>query len=187
MFIEHHLNNLTNIIIAKISSQKWEIFLNFYPYSFQFSQLLSCVWLFVTPWTAACQASCLSSIPGACSNSCPSSQWCHPSILSSVAPFSSCLLSFLGSGSFPMSQLFLSVGQIIRASASDFLMNIQDWFPLGLTGLVSLQSKGLSRVFSSITVHKHQFFGSQLSLWSHSRIYTWWLEKSWLWLNGLYW
>ena len=94
---------------------------------------------------------------------------------------------FPRSGSFPMSHLFQSGGQIIRASASDFLMNIQDWFPLGLTGLISLQSKGLSRVFSSTTVHKHQFFGSQLSLWSHSRIYTWWLEKSCLWLNGLCW
>ena len=97
-----------------------------------------------------------------CSNSCPLSWWCHPTILSSVIPFSSCLQSFPASGSFPMSQFFTSGGQSIgvSASASVLPMNIQDWFPLGLTGLVSLQSKGLSRVFSNTTVQKHQFFGA---------------------------
>ena len=106
---------------------------------------------------------CPSPSPGACSNSCPLSQWCHPTILSSVVPFSSSLQSFPGSRSFPMSQLFTSGGQNIgvSASASVHPMNIQDWFPLGLTDLISLQSKGLSRVSSSTTVQKHQFFGAQ--------------------------
>ena len=94
-----------------------------------------------------------STTPRACSNSCPLSRWCHPTISSSVIPISSCLQSFPASGSFQMSQLFASGGQSIgvSASASVFPMNIQDWFPLGLTGLISLQSKGLSRVFSSTT------------------------------------
>ena len=91
-----------------------------------------------------------------CSNSCPLSQWCHPTISSSVVPFFFCLQFFPASGSFAVSQLFASGGQMIRASASASVlpMNIQDWFPLGLTGLISLQSKGLSRVFSNTTVHK---------------------------------
>ena len=114
---------------------------------------------------------CPSPTPEACSNSCPLSQWCHPAISSSVIPFSSCFQSFPASGSFPMSLLFASGGQSIgaSASASGLPMNIQGWFPLGLTGLVSLQSKGLSRVFSSTTVRKHQFFGTQPSLWSNIR------------------
>ena len=94
---------------------------------------------------------CPSPTPGACSNSCPSSRWCHPTISSSVVPFSSCLQSFPASGSFPRSQFFASGGQSIGASASVLPMTIQDWFPLGWTGLI-LQSKGLSRVFSSTTV-----------------------------------
>ena len=102
-------------------------------------------------------------ILGAYSNSCPSSRWCHPTISSSVVPFSSCLQSFPASGSFQMSQFFPSGGQSIgvSASASVLPMNIQDWFPLGLTGWISLLSKGLSRVFSNSTVQKHQFFGAQ--------------------------
>ena len=109
---------------------------------------------------------CPSPTPRAYSNSCPSSQWCHPTISSSVAPFSSCLQSFSASRSFPMSQFFASGGQSIGASTSSSVlpMNIQDWFPLGWTGWISLQSKGLSRVFSNITVQKHQFFSTQLSL-----------------------
>ena len=109
---------------------------------------------------------CPSPTPGACSNSCPSSWLCHPTISSSVIPFSSCLLSFPTSGSFPMSQLFASGSQSIGASASASVppMNIQDWFPLGLIDFISLLSKGLSRVFSNTTVQKHQFFGSELSL-----------------------
>ena len=125
-------------------------------------QLLSHVWLFVTPWTAAYQASL--SITN--SWSLLKHQWCHPTISSSVVPFSSYLQSFPAPGSFPMSQFFPSGGQSIgvSASASVLLMNIQDWFPLGLTGWISLQSKGLSKVFSSTTVQKHQFFAAQLSL-----------------------
>ena len=110
---------------------------------------------------------CPSPTPRACSNSCPLSQWCHPIISSSVVLFSSCLQSFPASGSFPISQFFTSGGQSIGASASALVlpMNIQDWFPLGLTALISLKSKGLSRVFSNTTVQKHQFFGtSALSL-----------------------
>ena len=109
---------------------------------------------------------CPSPIPRAYSNSCPSSRWCHPTISSSVVPFSSHLQLFSASGSFPMSQFFASGGQStgVSASASVFPMNIQDWFPLRLTGWISLQSKGLSRVFSSTTVQKHQFFNTQFSL-----------------------
>ena len=113
-----------------------------------------------------------------CSNSCLLSQWCHPTISSSDAPFSSCLESFPASVSFSMSQLFASGGQSIGASASVVLMNIQGWFPLGLTDLISLLSKGLSRVFSNTAVQKHQFCGAQLSLWSNSHIHTWLLEKN---------
>ena len=108
---------------------------------------------------------CPSPTPGACSNSCPSNWWCHPTISSSVIPFFSCFQAFPAAGSFPMSQLFTSGGQSIGASASISIlpMNIQDWFPLGWTGWISLQSKGLSRVFN-ITVQKHKFFHTQLSL-----------------------
>ena len=109
---------------------------------------------------------CPSPTPGACSNSSPSSQWYHPTISSSVIPFSSCLPSFPASGSFQMSQFFVSRGQSIgvSASASVLPMNIQNWFHLGLTGLISLQSKGLSRVFSNTTVQNLQFFGNELFL-----------------------
>ena len=98
---------------------------------------------------------CPSPTLGTCSNSCPSSQWCHPTISSSIIPFSSCLQSFPASGSFPMSQFLASSDQSISVSASVLSVNIQDWFPLGLTGLI-FQSKGLSRVFSNTTVQKHQ-------------------------------
>ena len=106
---------------------------------------------------------CPSPTPRAYSNSYPLSQWCHPIILSSVVPFSSCLQSFPGLGCFPMSQFFTSGGQSIGVSASALSVNIQDWFPLGWTSWISLQSTGLSRVFSNTTVQKHQFFGAQLS------------------------
>ena len=111
---------------------------------------------------------CPPSSPGVCSNSYPLSQWCYPTISSSVTLSSSCLQSFPASGSFQMSQLFASGGQSIGSSASASIlpMNSQGWFPLGLTGLISLLSKGLSRVFSSTTIQKHQFFGFQSSLWS---------------------
>ena len=119
-----------------------------------------------------------------CSSSRSLSQWCHPTISFSVAPFFSCLQSLPTSGSFPMSWLFASGGQSIGASvsASVLPMNIQGWFPLGLTGLISMLSKGLSRVFFSTTIWKHQFFGAQPSLWSSSHIGTWLLEKPWFWL-----
>ena len=111
-------------------------------------------------------------------NSCPLSQWCHPTISSSVVPFSSCPQPFPASGSFQMSQLFASGGQSIRISASTSVlpMNTQDW-SLGWTGWIFLQSKGLSRVFSNTTVEKHQFFGAQLSSQSNSHTNTWPLEK----------
>ena len=113
--------------------------------------------------------------PGVHPNTCPSSWWCHQTISSSVAPFSPGPQHFSASGSFPVSRLFISGGQSIRDSASEPVlpMNIQDWFPLGLTYLISLQSKGLSRVFSNTTVQKHQFFSAQLSLWSNSHIHMW--------------
>ena len=141
-------------------------------------QLLSCVWLFATPWNVARQASLsitnsqnllkLMSIESVM----PSNYLilCHPLLLPSIFPS---IRSFL------MSQFFTSGGQSIRisASASVLPMNIQDWFPLGLKGWIFLQSKGLSRVFSNTTVQKHQFFSAQLSLWSNSHIHTWLLEK----------
>ena len=121
---------------------------------------------------------CPSLSPGAYSNSCPLSQWCHPTISSSVAPLSSCPQYFPASESVSMNQLFASGDQSIGASASVLPMHIQDWFPLGLTGLISLQSKGLSRVFSSsTTVQNNQFFSTQPSLWSNSHISTILQEK----------
>ena len=121
---------------------------------------------------------CPSPTPGVYSNSCPLSHWCHPANSSSV-PFSSCPQSFPASGSFQTSQLFALGGQSIgvSASASVLPMNTQDWSPLGWTGWISLQSKGLSRVFSNTTVQKHRFFGTQLSSQSNSHIHTWPLEK----------
>ena len=122
---------------------------------------------------------CPSPTPRVYSNSCPSSWWCHPAISSSVIPFTSCSQSLPASGSFPMGQLFAWGGQSTRASASASVLpvNTQDWSPLGWTGWISLQSKGLSRVFSN-TVLKHLFFGTQLSSQSNSHIHTWPLEKS---------
>ena len=129
---------------------------------------------------------CPSPTPRVHTNPCPSSQWCHPTVSSSVVPFSSCPQSFPASGSFSMSQLFSSGGQSIGVSASTSVlpMNTHDWSPLGWTGWISLQSKGLSRVFSNTTVQKHQFFSSQLSSQSNSHIHTWPLEKPWPWLDG---
>ena len=124
---------------------------------------------------------CPSLSPRICSNSCPLSQRCHPIISSSVALFSSCLQSFPASGSFPVSRLFTSSGQSIGASASASVlpMNIQSRFPLGLTGLISLLSKGLSRVFSSTTVQKHQFFGVSLLYGpTHTSIHDYWKNHS---------
>ena len=122
---------------------------------------------------------CPSPTPGVYPNSRPLSWWCHLAISFSVAPFSSCPQSLPASGSFPMSQLFSWGGRSIgvSASASVLPMNTQDWSPLGWTGWISLQSKGLSRVFSNTTVKKHQFFCAQLSSQSNSHIHTWPLEK----------
>ena len=149
--------------------------------------LFSHVLLFVTPWTAAYRFSCPSPSPGVCSNSCP--------LIDSVMPsnhlifFFSCHQSIPESDYFLRSWLFASGGQSIgvSASASILSMNIQGWFPLGLTALISLQSKGLSRVFSNTTFRKHQFFGSQPSLWSNPHIHSWLLEKLLIWLYGPLW
>ena len=147
-------------------------------------QLLSCAWLFETLWTAACQASLSYTVSWSSSNSCPLS-WCcqlNANHLILCCPFSSCLQSFPASGSFPMSQFFASGGQSILASASVsiLLMNIQDWFPLGLTGLI-LQSMGLSRAFSNTTeasIQKHQFFSAQLYDPTLRSIHDYWKNRS---------
>ena len=129
---------------------------------------------------------CPSPSPRVHSNSCPSSQWCHPAISSSVIPFSSCLQSLPASEYFPKSQLFTWGGQStgVSALASFLPKNIQGWSPSEWTGWISLQSKGLSRVFSNTTVQKHQCFGIQLSSQSNSHIHTWPLEKPQPWLDG---
>ena len=115
--------------------------------------------------------------PGVHPNPCPLCWWCHPTILSFVVPSSSCLWSFPASGSFPVSQFFKSSGQSTGASALVLPMTIQDWFPLGWTGWISLLCKGLSKVFSNTTLWKHQLFGTQPSLWYNSHNHTWLLEK----------
>ena len=143
-------------------------------------QLLSHVQLPATPWTAACQDSLFITNSWSLLKLMSVELVLPSNHLSSVVPFSSCPQSFPVSGSFQMIQLFASGGQSIwgLASASVLPMNIKGWFPLGLTGWISLQSKGLSRVFSNTTVQKHQFFGAQPSSQSHSHIHTWLLEKS---------
>ena len=122
---------------------------------------------------------CPSPTPRVHANPCPSSRWCHPTISSSVIPFSSCPQSFTASVSFQMRQLFVWGGQSIGVSASTSVlpMNTQDWSPLGWTGWIFLIKEGLSRVFSNTTVQKHQFFGAQPSSQSNSHIHTWPLEK----------
>ena len=142
-------------------------------------QLLSCVWLFGTPWMQHTRPPCPSPTPGVHSNSCTLSRLCHPAISSSVIPFSSCPQSLPASESFPMSQLFAWGGQSIGVSALASVLpkKSQDWSRLGWTGWISLQSKGLSRVFSNTTLQKHQFFGTQPSSQSYSHIHTWLLEK----------
>ena len=152
------------------------LFLHLLLFKNQFSsvQSLSHVWLFPTPWIAEHQASLSITNSGVHPNSCASSRWCHPAISSSVIPFSSCPQSLPESGPFPMSQLFTWWGQStgVSASASVLPKNTQDWSPSEWTGWISLQSKGLSRVVSSTTVQKHQFFGTQLSSQSNSHIHT---------------
>ena len=144
--------------VGKLSKALWIISVQF-----------SCAVMSDSLWSHGLQHArlpCPSPTPRACSNSCPSSWWCCPTISSSILPFSSHLQSFPASGSFPKSPFLASGGQSIgvSASASVLPMNMQNWFPLGLTGWISLQSKGLSGVFSSTTVWKHQFFGAQPSL-----------------------
>ena len=156
-----------------------------WPYNFQFNSVAQ---LCLTLWPHGLQHTrplCPPPTPGACLNSCPSSQWCHPAISSSVIPFSSRLQSFPATGSFAMSQFSTSGGQRIGASASTSVlpMNIQDWSPLEWTGWISLQSKRLSRVFFNTIVQKHQFFGAQLSLQTSSHIHMWPMEKPQLWLD----
>ena len=165
--ILYHLNHQGSPSWSLGDANSW---FHIWKNNFLISQLSSvtqlCPTLCDPLWTAASRASKPSPTPRACSNSCSSSWWCHPTISSSVVLFSSCLQSFPGSGSFPMSQLFTSGGQSIGFSASTSVlpMNIQDRFPLGLTGLTCLQSNGLSRVFSNTTVQKYQFFGAQFPL-----------------------
>ena len=149
------------------------------------SQFSSVTQLCLTLWPHESQHArphCHSPTPEVHSNSCPLSRWCHPAISSYVVSFFSCPQSLSASGSIPMSELFAWGGQSIRvsASASVLPMNIQDWFPLGLIGLMSLQS----RVFSNTTVQKHQFFSAQLSSQSNSHIHSWLLEKPYPWPDG---
>ena len=158
-------------------TQIWRSFWLDFLLSFVVVQSLSHVQLFATTWTAARQTPLCSLLsPRVCSNSCALSWWCHPTTSSFV---SSGPQSFPASGSFPMSRLFAAGGQSIRASVlvSVLPMNIQGWFPLRLADLISLLSKWLSRVFSSTTVWKHEFFRAQPSLWSNCHIHTWLLEK----------
>ena len=138
-------------------------------------QLLSCVRLFATPWITARQAFLSITNSQSLLKLMSIESWCHPTISSSVVPFSSCPQSFPASESFPMNQLFAWGGQSIGVSASALVlpMNTQDWSPLGWTGWISLQSKGLSRVFSNTTVQKHKFFSTQLFSQSNSHIHTW--------------
>ena len=159
--------------------------IHYYIYAVQFSRLV--VSNSTTPWTAALQASLSITNSWSLLKPCPLSQWCHPTISSSVVPFSSCLQSCPALRSFPMSQSFISGSQStgVSASASVLPMNIQDRFPLGWIGWISLQSEGLSRVFSNSTVQRHQFFSTQLSLWSDSHIHTWlWPPHAKSWLIG---
>ena len=153
---------------------------------FSLVQSFSYVWLLRPCGLQHARLPSPSPTPGACSNSCPLSWRFHSTISSSVIPSSFCLQSFLASGSFPMSQFFASGGPSIgvSASASVLPMNIQDGFPLWLTGWISLQSKGFSRVFFSIPIQKHPFFGIQPALYYNFRIHTWLLEKPYLWLDG---
>ena len=159
----------------KIFSQSLKCYLIFSSVRFSHSVMSDSLW---SHGLQHARPPCQSPTPWVYSYSCPLSLWCHPIISFFVISFF-CLQSFPAWGCFPMSQFFTSGGQGIGVSASAWVlpMNIQDWFPLGWTGWISLQSKGLSRVFSNTTVQKHQFFGAQLSSQSNSPIHTWPLEK----------
>ena len=170
---EPQISFLTQLILPTIYFSITSPFLSIIVTLLQLSSLqFNCSVVFDSLWPYGLQHArlpCPSPTPGVYSNLFPLSQWCHPTISSSVIPFSSCLQSFSASGSFPLSQFFTSGGQSIAASVSVLSMYVQDWFPLGLTDLI-LQSKGFSRVFSSTTVRKHQLFGAQPSLWSNSHL-----------------
>ena len=158
--------HLKHTLISSIGKLFWSLHGCFIPVILQFSSVAQSCPTLQTHGLQHTRLPCPSPTPRACSNSSPWSRWCHQTISSSVALFSSCLQPFTASGSFSLSQFFTSGGQSfgVSASASVLPMNIQDWFPLGLTGWILLQSKGLSRVFSNTTVQKHQFFGTQFSL-----------------------
>ena len=189
MFLKH-LYFWTVLLLAKdflsalivYSFNIWKLNRNFH-WSVNFSvvdvQLLIHIWPFVTPWTAACQAFLSLTISWSLPKFMSMNWWWYTTILSSATIFFFSLQSLPASRSFPLSQLFSTGGQSIgvSASASVLPMNIQDWFPLGLTGLISLQSMGLSRVFSSTKVRNHQFFSAQPSLCFNSHIHTWLMEK----------
>ena len=169
------------IRLAAISpgSQSQGTGLDCFTVHFSSFQSLSHVWFFATPWTAARQASLSIIYCWSLLKLMSTSRWCHTTMSSSIVWFSSQFQSFPASGSFQISQFFASGGQSIgvSASASVLPMNIQDWFPLGWTGWIPLQSKGLSRVFSNTTVQNHQFFSAQPALWPNSHIHTWLLAK----------
>ena len=152
---------LSAILICCCSRVTFQIVLHFSSF-----QSLNSVWPHVTPWPQPARPPCPTPTLGVDPNPCPLTWWCHPAISSSVVPFSSCPQSCPALGSFQMSQLFPSGSRSIGVSASTSVlpMNTQDWSPIEWTGWISLQSKGLSRVFSNTTVQKHQFFGTQLSL-----------------------
>ena len=166
------------IMILHIHTGTWEHYYIFLYSQVSSVQLLSCVSLRCHE-PQHTRPPCASPTPRVHANSCPSSRWCHPAISSSVIPFSSCPQSLPASESFPMSQLFAWGGQSIGVSALASVLpkNTQDWSPLGWTGWISLQSRGLSRVFSNTTVQKHQFFSTQLSSQSYFHIHTWPQEK----------
>ena len=182
--LNHDYSNLSSYLaISRKLSWVTPAFISFFLFLIKpfwvVVQLLSRVLLFATPWLQHTRPPCPLLSPALSSNPCPSSWWRHPTISSSVVPFSR-LQSFPASGSFQISQFFASGVQSIgvSASASVLPMTIQGWFPLGWTGWISLQSKGLSRLFSNTTVQKHQFFSAQPSLWSNSHICTRLLEKA---------
>ena len=162
---------------CRLSPQSVLVNLDFHTFSsvqFSHSVVSDCLW---PHGLQHARVPCLLSTPEACSDSCPSSRWCHPTISSSVFPFSSCLQPFPASGSFLMSQFFASGAGSIGVAASASAFQWIQWFLSGLTGWISLQSKRLTRVFSNTTVQKHQFFNTQLSFWSNSHIHKWLLEK----------
>ena len=167
----------------------WCIYYN--PWTYQFSSVAHSCLTLCDPMDCMQYArlTCPSPSLRACSNSYPLSRWCHPTISSFVVPLSSCLQFFPASGYFPMSRFFASGGQSTGTSAlvPVFPMTIQSWFSLELTGLISLQFKGLSRVFSNFIIQEYKFFGTQPSLWSNSHIHTWLRENPRLWLYSSLW